>query len=112
MNRYLVSFDDGAMQVAEDELAAVSAASHEVVRAAREEGVFITGAGLATQQASIVAPDGTVTDGPFPETKAVLGGFVVLEVSTRDEALAWAARFAEACRCPQEVRELLHDPLL
>jgi len=31
-------------------------------------------------------------------------------VSSRGEALEWAAKIAAACRCAQEVRELLHDP--
>jgi hypothetical protein len=35
---------------------------------------------------------------------------VILDVPSREEALAWAARIAVACRCPQEVWELLHDP--
>jgi hypothetical protein len=46
----------------------------------------------------------------LPETKAVVGGFSILEVSSREEALAWAARIAEGCRCAQEVREIMFDP--
>jgi hypothetical protein len=57
-----------------------------------------------------VATDGTVTDGPYPEMKAVLGGFAIVDVLSREQALEWAARFAVACRCAQEVRELMHDP--
>lgn len=110
MPRYLISFDDGAMSFPEEDLPAVGEAAHAVLRAAKAAGVYITGGGIESQQASIVSPDGTVTDGPYPETKAVLGGFVILDVPTRDEALGWAARFAEACRCAQEVRELMHDP--
>jgi hypothetical protein len=45
-----------------------------------------------------------------PETKAVIGGFSIIEVLTREEALAWAARFAKSCRCAQEVREIMFDP--
>jgi hypothetical protein len=59
-----------------------------------------------------VDTDGTITDGPYPETKAVIGGFVIIEVSSRQEALQWAARFAVACRCAQEVREIMFDPLV
>ena len=54
--------------------------------------------------------DGTVTDGPYPETKEVIGGFAVVDVSSREEALRWAAKIAVACRCAQEVRELLPSP--
>jgi len=35
---------------------------------------------------------------------------VILEVSSREEALVWAAKFAAACRCAQEVREIMYDP--
>ena len=112
MTRYLVSFDDGAMSVPEEDLAAVGEAAHAVVRAAQEAGVWITGGGLESQRASIVATDGLITDGPFPETKAVLGGFVIIDVPTREAALDWAARFAAACRCAQEVRAIMDDPLV
>ncbi|WP_036959051.1 YciI family protein [Promicromonospora kroppenstedtii] len=110
MPRYLISFDDGAMTFPEEDLPAVAEASHAVVQAAKDAGVWIFGAGLERQQASVVATDGTVTDGPFPETKAVIGGFSILEVASRAEALKWAARIAEGCRCAQEVRELMYDP--
>jgi hypothetical protein len=65
-----------------------------------------------SQRASIVATDGKVTDGAYPETKAVIGGFVILDVPSRAQALAWAVRFAVACRCAQEVREIMFDPLV
>ena len=34
----------------------------------------------------------TVTDGPFPETKEVVGGFWIIQVESREEALEWASR--------------------
>ena len=110
MERYLISFDDGTMIIPEEDLPAVSEASHQVVREAKEAGVWIFGGGLFSQRASIVATDGTVTDGPYPETKAVIGGFSIIEVPSREEALEWAAKIATACRCPQEVREIFYDP--
>jgi putative transposase len=36
--------------------------------------------------------------------------FAVVDVPSREEALKWAAKIAVACRCAQEVRELLPDP--
>ncbi|MET4658693.1 hypothetical protein ABID80_002403 [Streptomyces sp. PvP037] len=110
MTRYLISFDDGAMTFPEEELPAVAEASQAVVREARDAGVWVFGGGLESQRASVVATDGTVTDGPYPETKAVLGGFSVIDVPSREEALEWAARIAAACRCAQEVREIMPDP--
>ncbi|GAA1645338.1 YciI family protein [Actinoplanes couchii] len=111
MTRYLISFDDGSMDhVRDEEFPALSRASHAVMQEAVDAGVFVAGGGIGRQRASVVATDGTVTDGPYPEAKAVLGGFVVFEVASREEALAWAARIAAACRYAQEVREIMPDP--
>ena len=46
----------------------------------------------------------TMTDGPFAETKEQLGGFWVIRAADLDEALAWAAKCAQACMSPVEVR--------
>jgi hypothetical protein len=74
--------------------------------------VWIFGGGVQRQRASIVATDGKVTDGLYPEIKAVIGGFAIVDVPSREEALEWAAKFAVACRCAQEVREIMFDPLV
>jgi hypothetical protein len=110
MTRYLISFDDGAMIIPEGELPEVSEAAHKVMREARDAGVWVFGGGLESQRASVVAADGSVAEGPYPETKAVLGGFSIIDVPSRTDALTWAAKFAAACRCAQEVREILPDP--
>ena len=87
-------------------------AAHAVVREAQDAGVWVFGGGVESQRASIVATDGMITDGPYPETKAVIGGFAMVDVPSREEALERAARFAVACRCAQEVREIMSDPLV
>ncbi len=111
MTRYLISFDDGAMTFPEEELPDVAEAAHAVVRQAMNAGVWVFGGGLKGQEeVSVVATDGTVTDGPYPETKAVIGGFSIIDVPSREEALEWAAKIAVACRCAQEVREIMFDP--
>lgn len=109
MPRYLISFDDGSMTFPEQDLPAVAAAAHAVERAAREAGVWLFAAGLPRQRATVVGTDGGVAEGPDPREKIAVGGFAVLEVATREEAHMWAARIAAACRCAQEVRELLPD---
>ncbi len=38
----------------------------------------------------------TVIDGPFTEAKEVIGGFALLQVRSKEEAIEWAGRFAEA----------------
>ena len=111
MTRYLISFDDGGMDhIPAEDFPAVGAAAHAVVEEAVNAGAWVFGAGLQRQRASVVATDGMITDGPYPETKEVIGGFAVVDVASREEALAWAAKIAVACRCSQEVRELMSDP--
>ncbi len=110
MTRYLISFDDGAMTFPEEELPDVAEAAHKVVQEAKQAGVWVFGGGVVSQRASVAATDGTVTAGPYPETKAVIGGFSIVDVPSREDALEWAARIAVACRCAQEVREIMPDP--
>jgi hypothetical protein len=111
MTQYLISFNDGAMDhIPDEDWEDVGKASHAVVEDAVRAGVWVYGGGLLRQRATIVGTDGTVTDGPYPETKEVIGGFSVIDVTTREEAEAWAAKIAVGCRCAQEVRELMPDP--
>jgi hypothetical protein len=110
MPRYLISFDDGWMDFPEEELPDVAKAATDVVREAQDAGVWVYGAGLESQRATIVSTDGMVTDGPFPETKEVIGGFAIVDVPSREEALEWAAKIAASCRCSQEVRVIMPDP--
>ena len=108
MPRYLISFVAHAMDhIPEEEMPAVAKASHEVVDEAMNAGVWVFGGGLLNQQASVVATDGKVTDGAYPEA---IGGFSVVDVPSREEALQWAGKIADSCRCPQEVREFGPDP--
>ncbi|MGW4217889.1 YciI family protein [Streptomyces bacillaris] len=63
----------------------------------REAGILVSGESLAdlvTATTVRVSPAGerTVTDGPFAETRELLGGFLVIDVPDLDAALDWAAR--------------------
>src|SRR5579859_2300773 len=108
MKRYLISFDAHAMDhIPEEDMPAVAKAARAVVQEAANAGVLVCAGGLADQPASIVATDGTVTEGPHPEP---IGGLTLIEVPSREEALAWAAKIAVACRCAQEVRKFGPDP--
>jgi hypothetical protein len=112
MARYLISFDDGAMDdIPEEDWPAVGEAAHAVIRDAQDAGVLVFTGGLySTDEVSVVATDGTVTDGP--ESKAYMGGLTIVDVPSREQALEWAAKIAVACRCAQDVREVLPDPAL
>ena len=97
MTQYLISFGAHAMDHVPDEDApAVARAAHAAVQEAINAGVYVSAGGLENQPASIVAADGAVTDGPYPEA---IGGFTLVDVPSREEALQWAAKIAVACRC-------------
>lgn len=99
------------MTFLEEELPDVAEAAHAVVEEAKVAGVWVSGGGLKEyQHVSVVAIDGTVTDGQIPEKNAYLGGFSIVDVPSREKALEWAAKFAVACRCAQEAREIMYDP--
>jgi hypothetical protein len=110
MTQYMISFPDGAMSFPEEDLPDVAKAANAVVKEATDAGVWVFGGGVKGHEASVVAVDGLVSDGPYPESKEHLGGFAVVDVPSREVALEWAAKIAVACRCAQEVRELLPDP--
>ena len=47
-----------------------------------------------------------VTEGPFAETKEVLGGYFLIECASKDEAIRWAARFPAVGSSSVEVRPI------
>jgi hypothetical protein len=111
MTKYLISFPSPAMDVPEEDWAAVGEAAHAVVREAKLAGVYVFGGGINEDVPSVmVAADGTVTDETYPQTKEFNGGFMILELPSRAAAIEWAARTARACRCSQELREFQFDP--
>ena len=110
MTRYLISFGAHAMDhIPEGDMPAVADAAHAVIQEALHAGVYLFTGGLEDRRASIVDTDGAVTDGPYPEA---VGGVTVVDVTSREEALEWAAKIALACRCAQEVRPFGPDPEL
>jgi len=110
MPRFIISFNDGDMKVADDEWELVAKESHAVVREAKAAGVWIFGGGFHSYDPVVVDENGAVTLGPITKSEVVLGGFSVLEVKDAEAAYAWAAKIAKSCRCPQEVREFIDDP--
>lgn len=111
MTKYLISFPAPAMNVPADQLPAVSDAAHAVIREAKEAGVYVFGGGINADAAPVmVSADGTVANNTYPQTKELDGGFCVLELPSREDAVRWAARIAGACRCSQELREFHYDP--
>ncbi len=111
MTKFLISFPASAMQVADEEMAAVGEASRAVIREAKAAGVYVFGGGINSDvPALMVAADGSRTNDTYPQTREFDGGFCVLELPSRAAALQWAAKLAGACRCAQELREFYVDP--
>jgi hypothetical protein len=61
-----------------------------------QAGVLVASEGLnpgaKSARVGIVNGERTVLDGPFAESKELVGGFYILEVASLDEAVAWARR--------------------
>ncbi|MBL8696042.1 MAG: transcription initiation protein [Planctomycetes bacterium] len=111
MAKYLISFPSAAMVVVGEELKAADRDSHAVIAQAKAAGVYVFGGGINEAiPPLLVSADGTATEGGYPWAPPLNGGFAVLEVPTREEAISWAARLAKACRCDQELRVFHFDP--
>ncbi len=73
-----------------------------VLEEMRQAGVLLAAEGLmpSSRGARITFPtageEPRVIDGPFAETKELIAGVSIIRVETKDEAVHWALRFAEA----------------
>ncbi|MDP3892202.1 YciI family protein [Nocardioides sp.] len=88
--------------------------SMAVVNEMKAAGVYVFAGGLE-ENAPVYSVDPTgdgmlVTDGPFVETKEFLGGFAVVDVPDDETAKLWAAKVAEGCGWPHEVRRFGPEP--
>lgn len=98
------------MVVTEEEFPVVVAESHAVIEEAKAAGVYVFGGGINEEVGPLlVSADGAVSSDIYPGSE-LNGGFTVLELPTREEAVEWAGKIAAACRCPQELREFMYDP--
>lgn len=71
----------------------------------KNAGILITLDGLhppsVGARVSFESGKPVVTDGPFTEAKEVIGGYWMIEVTSRDEAIAWAKK------CPAAANEII-----
>jgi hypothetical protein len=78
--------------------------------ALKEAGVLITCDGLhppsTGARVSFAGGEPVVTDGPFIEAKEVLGGYWMIDVKSRDEAIAWAKRCPASNNETIEIRQV------
>ena len=111
MTKFLISFPASAMNVPGEEMAAVGEAARSVIREAKDAGVYVFGGGIDSSIAPVmVRPDGVTINQTYPQTRHFDGGFCVLDLPSREEAIRWAAKIAKACRCSQELRAFGYDP--
>jgi hypothetical protein len=100
MAKYLISFPSAAMIVPDGEWEAVGRDAHAVIDEAKAADVYVFGGGIDEDVPPVlVSADGSVAEGGYPWAPPLDGGFTVLELPSREEAVAWAARIAKACRC-------------
>lgn len=112
MTKYLISFPSGEMQFRPEEFQTVVDESHAVIQEAKDAGVYVFGGGIDETVPPVrVAADRTITEGTYPQTRQIEGGYTVLELPSREDAVEWAAKIAAACRCPQELRQFGYDPM-
>ena len=98
--RYMVmhyqtqEMEDGAKPSPE-----VQAAVGEYMQEVAASGVLLAGEGVASSRegARLEIQDGQVRviDGPFAEARELIGGFAILEVSSKEEAIEHARKFAQ-----------------
>ena len=86
--------------------------SKDVVNEMEAAGVLVFAGGLVEDMSQAFSLDGTcgsmvLSHGPYSETTEPLGGITIIEVPDLEEAKKWAAKVAEGCGWPQEVREVM-----
>lgn len=78
-----------------------------------DAGVLVMGEGLhpSSRGVRVSFPGGTVTDGPFAETKELVAGFWIWNVASVDEAVEWLRRSPFASLPDGQVGELEIRPI-
>jgi hypothetical protein len=78
---------------------------------AQEKGIQLDGLELDTGSTTVRKPNGTavVTDGPFPETKEVIGGYFIAQCEDLDQAIDVASRIPVAETGSVEIRPLVEQ---
>jgi hypothetical protein len=82
----------------------------EYNKSLQKAGVLLALDGLTPPSAGarvdFSGPQPTVTDGPFPEAKEVIGGYWIIQVRSREEAIEWARRAPMSSSEIIEVRQI------
>jgi hypothetical protein len=107
----LIYGPESTEQPSDEDIAAEMEAYNAFTRHVAERGALKSGEALhpSSTATTVRVRDGQTltTDGPFAETKEVLGGFYLVEAADLDEAIGYAARIPGAQRGSIEVRPVV-----
>lgn len=110
MKYALLIYSDPTVEASPEEQAQVMEDYYKFTASINERGINLGGEaldGVDTATTVRVRNDETLTtDGPFAETKEVLGGFYLIDVADLDEAIAVAAELPGSWHGSVEVRPL------
>lgn len=111
MAQYLLSVwhdEDFVVDFSGDDMQRLAGQVDAFNQAVQDAGAWVFGGGLNPAASATVVRSAagsiSMTDGPYAETKEVMGGFWIIEAPDLDAALDWAAKGAAACEGPVEVR--------
>ena len=113
MKQYLltVCYPAGSTQPPPEALGKIMSDVMAVQKEMQTAGVWVFSGGLHPAGSAMVLrhQNGEVvlTDGPFVETKELIGGITILQVSDLEAALSWARKLARAIATPIEVRPFM-----
>src|SRR5215470_15959582 len=93
----------------------IMAAMGKLIEEMAEAGVLVATEGCQHSskgaRVRIAGGNFTITDGPFTETKEVVGGFALFQVKSKEEAIEWTKRFLKlAGDGESEIREIYEAP--
>ena len=101
---------NAAMMANIDEL---MVASRRFIEETAKAGVYVAAEGLDDPNLGVVVHFGdeapVVTDGPYGETKELFGGYFLLDVASKQEAVEWAKRVPSVTGSKIEVRRVAGD---
>jgi hypothetical protein len=90
---------DAATEAGAPQAPAQSAALERLLGEMQRAGVLLATAALEPSSKAArlrnFAGKKTLVDGPFAESKELVGGFVIVDLASRDEAVEWAQRYAD-----------------
>ena len=91
----------------------LAATTYQYIEELVKAGVFVAAEGLDDAAQSVVVDFSgetpVVTDGPYGETKELFGGYFLLDVASKQEAVEWAKRLPAVTGSKVEVRRVAGD---